>query len=687
MSKNELYTNRDISWLSFNYRVLQEAKDTNVPLLERIKFLAIFSSNLDEFFRVRVAQLRNLERLGKKTIKELDYEPKLILGEIIRNIKGQQDEFIHILNNSIIPELRINNIYILRRLDLNEEQKNFIENYFHDHLLAFVQPVLLVKNKVRPFLTNGSLYLSLWMKDKNPQIEGNQYAIIKLPSDHLPRFIQLPSSRADRHDLIMLDDIVRYSANRLFPGYDIKDAFSIKLTRDAELYIDDEFSGDLVHKMKSSLIKRNVGPASRFIYDKKMPDHLFNFLLETFEITKNEAIAEGRYHNNADFFSFPDFELKYLKYAPFEPIPIPDLESKDIFNNIAIKDYLIHTPYNAYEAVVNFFEQAASDPLVTHIKIIQYRVAKNSKIMNALIKAVKKGKKVSAFIEIKARFDEASNLYWGEQLEKAGVDVHYSFPGVKVHSKAALVRRLEEGRSTYYAYLSTGNFHEDTSKIYTDLGIFTANIAIIEDLTMVFSFLETVKVPQKQFKSLLVGQFNLREGLQKLILKEIQHAKNGQEASMILKMNSLEDKSMIDLLYKASQAGVRIKLIIRGICCLVPGIPNVSDRIEAISIVDKYLEHSRVFVFNNGGDPLIYLSSADWMTRNLSYRIETAFPVLDPTIKKTILDLIDIQLTDTVKARRIHFKKQNEYVKVKEIPIRSQDETYFFLKRKSRDLG
>ncbi len=687
MSKNELYTNRDISWLSFNYRVLQEAKDTNVPLLERIKFLAIFSSNLDEFFRVRVAQLRNLERLGKKTIKELDYEPKLILGEIIRNIKGQQDEFIHILNNSIIPELRINNIYILRRLDLNEEQKNFIENYFHDHLLAFVQPVLLVKNKVRPFLTNGSLYLSLWMKDKNPQIEGNQYAIIKLPSDHLPRFIQLPSSRADRHDLIMLDDIVRYSANRLFPGYDIKDAFSIKLTRDAELYIDDEFSGDLVHKMKSSLIKRNVGPASRFIYDKKMPDHLFNFLLETFEITKNEAIAEGRYHNNADFFAFPDFGLKHLKYATFEPIPIPDLESKEIFNNIALKDYLIHTPYNAYEAVVNFFEQAASDPLVTHIKIIQYRVAKNSKIMNALIKAVKKGKKVSAFIEIKARFDEASNLYWGEQLEKAGVDVHYSFPGVKVHSKAALVRRLEDGKSTYYAYLSTGNFHEDTSKIYTDLGIFTANIAIIEDLTMVFSFLETVKVPQKQFKSLLVGQFNLREGLEKLILKEIQHAKNGQEASMILKMNSLEDKSMIDLLYKASQAGVRIKLIIRGICCLVPGIPNVSDRIEAISIVDKYLEHSRVFVFNNGGDPLIYLSSADWMTRNLSYRIETAFPVLDPTIKKTILDLIDIQLTDTVKARRIHYKKQNEYAKVKEIPIRSQDETYFFLKRKARDSG
>ncbi|MBK8722008.1 MAG: polyphosphate kinase 1 [Saprospiraceae bacterium] len=680
MSKH--ITNRDISWLSFNYRVLQEAKDPSVPLMERIKFLAIFSSNLDEFFRVRVAHLRSLERLGKKTIRELDFEPKIVLAEIISIIKNQQSEFVNLLNNVIIPELKLNQIYILRRLDLNEEQKNFIENYFLNNLLPFVQPVLLIKNKIRPFLNNGSLYISLWMKDKNSQNTNNQYAIIKLPSDHLPRFIQLPPSKPGKKEIIMLDDIVRFSANKLFPGYDIRDAFSIKLSRDAELYIDDEFSGDLVNKLKNSLTKRNVGPASRFVYDKKMPDHLLNFLLETFEISKNEAIPEGRYHNNSDFFGFPSFGNSQLKYAPLEQLQLPDLESNNIFENIANKDYLIHPPYHSFDSVINFFEQAANDPTVTHIKIIQYRVAKQSRIMNALMRAAKNGKKVSAFIEIKARFDEESNLFWGEQLEKAGVEVHYSFPGVKVHSKLALVRRIENEKPKYYAYLSTGNFHEDTSKIYTDLGIFTSKTLLIDELIQVFSFLETVKVPQKEFKQLLVGQFNLRESLEKMIQKEIQFAKEGLPASMTLKMNSLEDISMINLLYKASQAGVKIKLIIRGICCLIPGIPEISANIEAISIVDKFLEHSRVFIFNNNGDTKVYLSSADWMTRNLSYRVETAFPVLDESIKKTILELIDIQLNDTVKARRIHYKKQNEYRKHKDIPIRTQVETYYYLKRK-----
>lgn len=683
---SKFLTNRDISWLSFNYRVLQEAKDIQVPLLERVKFLAIFSSNLDEFFRVRVAHLRSLERLGKKTIRELDFEPKVVLAEIISIIKTQQSEFVSLLNNEIIPELKQHQIYILRRLDLNEEQKIFIENYFLNNLLPFVQPVLLIKNKIRPFLNNGSLYISLWMKDKNSQNTNNQYAIIKLPSDHLPRFIQLPASKPERNEVIMLDDIVRFSANKLFPGYEIKDAFSIKLSRDAELYIDDEFSGDLVHKLKNSLIKRNVGPASRFVYDKKMPDHLLNFLLETFEIGKNEAIPEGRYHNNSDLFGFPSFGKNNLKYNPITPLQIPELEHSSIFEHIDNQDYLIHPPYHSFEAVINFFEQAAIDPDVTHIKIIQYRVAKQSRIMNALMKAAKNGKKVSAFIEIKARFDEESNLNWGEQLSKAGVDVHYSFPGVKVHSKLALVRRIVSEKPKYYAYLSTGNFHEDTSKIYTDLGIFTSKPALMDELIQVFSFLETVKVPQKEFKQLLVGQFNLREGLEKLIQKEIQFAKEGLPASMILKMNSLEDVSMIELLYKASQAGVKIKLIIRGICCLIPGIPNVSNNIEAISIVDKFLEHSRVFIFNNNGDNKVYLSSADWMTRNLSYRVETAFPILDENIKKTIIDLIDIQLNDTVKARRIHYKKQNEYRKNKDIPIRTQDETYYYLKRKQNEI-
>ena len=678
------YIHRDQSWLSFNYRVLQEAKDPSVPLLERVKFMAIYSSNLDEFFRVRIANLRNLVRVGKKTKRQLDYDPKQTLNEITQTINKQQEEYSEIFENKIIPQLRNHGINLIHKeSDLNEEQREFIENYFQDNMLPFVQPVLLVKKKIRPFLSNAALYLCVILHPKGESLKKIEYAIVKIPSDHLPRFIQLPST-FNRHDIIMLDDVVRHTASWLFPGYDIEGMFSVKLTRDAELYIDDEFSGDLIAKIRRSLTKRNVGPASRFVYDREMPDHLLDFLIETFELEEFDLLPEGRYHNNFDFFSFPDFGYHHLKNPPLTPLSYPPLEkARDIFAAIRERDHMIHVPYFSYESVVRLFEIAAEDHQVTHIKIVQYRVAKKSRIMDALMNAVKKGKQVSVFVEVKARFDEEANLEWGEKLEKAGVSVHYSFPGVKVHSKLGLITRLENGKTQLYAYMSTGNFHEGTAKVYSDFGVFTSDRRLTHEAARVFSFLETVKVPSQEFEHLLVGQFNLRSTLITLIDQEIENARKGLPASITLKMNSLQDIDMIKKLYFASNAGVKVQMIIRGICSLIPQLEGYSENIEAYSIVDRYLEHSRIFIFHNNGQQKIYLSSADWMVRNLSYRIETAFPVYDPRLREELLDFMDMQFKDNVKSRILDEDHTNLYRDTgSDIAMRAQSETYYYLKRK-----
>ena len=652
MQKEAPFIHRDISWLSFNYRVLQEAKDPSVPLFERIKFLAIYSSNLGEYFAVRVAQHINLLKINKKTKKKLDYDPKQVLREIRDVLNYQLEEFSDIFENQIVRELKKYDIRLLRRLQLNQEQEEFVEDYFKDNLMPFVQPVLMIKHKIRPFLSNAALYLMIEMRDKenDKKNDKKQNAIVKIPSDHLPRFITLPSSKAKRKDIIMLDDIIRHNVKYLFPGYEILDTYSIKLTRDAALYIDDEFSGNLLAKIKHSLTKRDVGPPSRLVIDREMPNKQLDFLMDNFGLEKYGVFPEGRYHNNFDFFQFPDFGLTQLKNISFPPLPYKLLEkTEDYFKSLRERDHLVHFPYQSYESVVRFFEEAANDPDVTHIKIIQYRVAKKSRIMSALAKAVKNGKQVSAFIEVKARFDEEANLKWGEFLEKAGVEVHYSFPGLKVHSKAALVRRTEKRGAKLYTYMSTGNFHEDTAKIYSDFGLFTADRRITNEIARVFSYLETVKRPNSNFKHLLVGQFNLRHSLLTLIDQEIENKSMDRPAKILLKMNSLQDPMMIKKLYEASQAGVSIKLIIRGICCLVPGVKGWSENIKVISIVDRFLEHARVFIFHNNGEEKIYLSSADWMTRNLSYRVETVFPIYDESIRKELVEIMNMQLSDNVR--------------------------------------
>lgn len=677
------YVHRDISWLDFNYRVLQEAKDTYNPLFERIKFLAIYSNNLDEFFRVRVANNRNLIRLEKKTKRQLGSDPTEVQDNIIDIVNRQQIEFSDIFFKEIIPELKQHSIRLVTHDQLTKEQHEYIDSYFQDYMLPFVQPMLLKRKKIKPFLNNAALYLAIHLKDKSRKKPQSEFAIVRIPSNELPRFITLPS-KDKYHTVIYLDDIVRAQIEYFFPGYHIIESHSLKLSRDAELYIDDEFSGDLIEKISASLSRRKVGPASRLVYDRDMPPHMLKYFVDLLEVSNMDLFKEGRYHNNFDLFSFPNFDLRHLHNKTLKPIAVKALEqAPSIFEAIKKQDHLIHMPYHSYRSVIQFFEQAAEDPLVTHIKVVQYRVAAESRIMNALIKAVKNGKHVSVFVEVKARFDEKSNLTWGKKLEENGIQVQYSFPGLKVHAKIALVRRREGRYLRNYCYLSTGNFHEKTVKIYSDIGLFTRHTKLCQDVVRVFKILESGKPQKIACDHLLVGQVTMRAKLEKLIRFEIAEALAGRKAEISLKMNSLQDVRMIKLLYEASKAGVKLRLIIRGICCLVPSLKPWSKNIKAISIVDRYLEHSRIYWFHHGGKELIYSGSADWMERNLSRRIETLFPILDDSIKNELIDFFDMQWNDNTKSRYIHPKKNNHYKSGSSVmQIQSQIEMYFYYKRK-----
>ena len=548
-------------------------------------------------------------------------------------------------------------------------------------MLPYVQPVLLNKQKIKPFLNNGALYLALNLEDI--KTKEKRLAIVKVPSDELKRFIELPNDNDQEHVIIMIDDVVRHCISWIFPGYDIIESYSIKLTRDAELYIDDEFSGDLLSKIKNSIKKRKIGPASRLVYDKSMPQDFLKALLKIFDLSDYDLLPEGRYHNNSDFFKFPSFGRKYLTETALTPIHIDYLEDpKRIFQALEQKDHLIHPPYHSYESVINFFEAAAIDPDVTHIKIVQYRVASESRIMDALIKAASLGKQVFAFIEVKARFDEEANLEWGERLEAAGVKVHYSIPGIKVHAKIATVIKQTDQKQKTYCYISTGNFHEKTANVYSDFGMFTADPRLTKDAIKLFNFLESKDRTGIQFDHLKVGQFNMTTDLIASIEKEIENAKKGKKAKIFLKMNSLQDPTIIDLLYRASQAGVKINMIIRGICSLVPKVDMFSENIEGFSIVDRFLEHARVFIFHNNGDPKYFMSSADFMYRNLYKRIEVVFPIYDEIIKNHIKNLMDLQLKDNVKSRSLNYNETNVYKREKDkLQIRSQMETYAYIKR------
>lgn len=684
--EKQRYFNRELSWLSFNYRVLQEAKEKSLPLYERIKFLAIYSSNLDEFFRVRVASLRALLNLNSKSSRKLDFEPSVLLRKIKSTVNKQQEEFGKIFNNDILAELIKEKIFLVDYKNINEVQKEYLEEYFDENIAPLIQPVLLDSNNINTFLKNKSIYLAVRLirkksvkSEKKDIVKRYKYALVEIPSEKTERFVTLPESDGNNF-VIFVDDIIKLNIEKLFPGYIVESYYSIKLTRDAELYIDDEFSGNLLQKIKKGLSKRKTGAPSRFLYDNQMPKDFLKTLRKSFNLKKDDLMPGGEYHNLNDLFEFPDFGKHHLRFEPFSPLPNRFIDNHtSFFEAIGNRDILLCFPYQSYSYVINFLKEAVNDKSVKSIKITLYRVAKNSEIVKQLIDAAKNGKKVTAFVEVKARFDEELNFVSAEQLEKAGVKVYYSFPNLKVHSKLCLVERIEENKTVYYSYISTGNFNESTAKIYSDFSLLTKNQMIGSDIEKVFKVLSR-KSEGESFDHLLVAPFNLRSRINQLIDNEITNAKNGLYSSITLKLNSLEDWKMIDKLYEASEAGVKINLIIRGICCLIPNTPVHNKNIKAISIVDRFLEHSRVYIFHNNGDKKYFISSADFMRRNLNRRIEVALPVYDESIKNILQSIIDIHFKDNVKARILNYNQNNKFVNSTKEPVRSQSLIYEYLK-------
>lgn len=675
--------NREISWLYFNDRVLQEAADKSVPLIERIRFLAIFSSNLDEFYRVRVATLNRLATLIDKVKEEFGYNPKKILNQI-KNIVVKQEKKFNALYEEIIKELADNKIFILNELQLNVSRGQFVKKYFRERILSTIVPIIIDEQKPFPELRDRVIYFLVKLTKKGTKKEKVKYALIEIP-ESLDRFLVLPETNNLKF-IILLDDIIRYCLDEIFFvfDYDAIEAYSIQVTRDAELDLDKNVSERFIEALSKSLQKRKKGKPMRLLYDTSMSLDMLNIVVVKLGLHSESLIPGNRYHNFKDFIDFPNVGEEYLEYKKINPLPVKDLSIyKGMFELIKQRDYLVNLPYQSFDYIIHFLREAAIDPRVISIHITLYRLAENSRIINALINAARNGKKVSCLVELKARFDEQANIFWTNRLEEEGIKVNYGITGYKVHTKICMVTRLEKGKITHYANLSTGNYNEKTAKIYCDHSLFTSDPRITLELNKLFENIDK-KTISKGYQNLIVSPLETRKKLFGFIDREIKAAKSGKKAYLILKMNSLADEQTIVKLYEASRAGVIIKLIIRGMCCLVPGREGFSENIEVISIVDKFLEHARVWIFANEGNEEVYLLSADLMTRNLDHRVEVGFPVFDPELKEEIRDMIDIQLMDNTKAREINALNNNKYRKTKiKIPYRTQIDTYNYLKHKN----
>jgi len=683
MAKKKLpFLNRELSWLYFNERVLQEAADETVPLIERIKFLSIFSSNLEEFYRVRVATLSRLVNLNDKAKELLGFNPKKVLNEIKNIVVKQERKFETLFQAVLISGLAQNKIFILNDTQLNVARGEFVKNHFRDKILSNLVPIMIDLEQPFPELKDRYLYFFVRLI-KNGAKKSERYALVELPN-FLPRFLVLPETNNLKF-IILVEDIIKYCLNDIFYvfNYDEIEAFSIQLTRDAELDIDKNVSDKFIEELKTSLDKRKRGKPMRLLYDTAMPFEMLSVLVTKLKIEAEGLIPGNRYHRFGDFIAFPNVGDKDLEYPPTIPLKVSGLHrTESIFNKLAKKDFLVNLPYQSYDYIILFLREAAIDPKVTEINITLYRLAENSKVVNALINAVKNGKKVNCVVELKARFDEQANIFWTNRLMEEGVNVIYGLTDYKVHSKICLVKRMEKGRAVYFANLATGNFNEKTARIYCDHSIFTAKKEITADLRKLFTALNKRTVA-KGFKHLIVSPLESRKKIYALIDREIKLAKAGKPAYMILKVNSLADEGIVQKLYDASNAGVQVKLIVRGICCLVPGIAGFSENITVISIIDKFLEHARVFIFGNSGNEEMFLSSADLMTRNFEHRVEVGFPVLDKEVQQEIRDIIDFQLQDNVKARDITRLNNNKYHKNRStIKIRAQVQTYNYLKNK-----
>lgn len=679
------YIPREISWLSFNERVLQEAQDKTVPLIERIKFLGIFSNNLDEFFRVRVATLKRMVELKKKGKKIMGESPGKILKQIHKIGIKQQVKFEETYK-AIIKELATHSIFILNEKQLDNEQSLFIRKYFEDTVLPTLVPIMIDTSPHFPHLKDKSIYLAVKLSKKEKGLKGIKYSLIQIPTEVLSRFVVLPKKDEKRY-IILLDDVIRFCLKDVFSSFDIDkaEAYTIKITRDTELDLDNDLSKSISEKIEKSLKQRKKGRPVRLVYDSEIPHDLLNFITKKIKMKKRENLLPGgRYHNFKDFIHFPQVGIRELQYSPVKPLPHPDLKkAKSIFNVIRKKDILLSYPYQSFNHIIDLLREASIDPKVTSIKITLYRVAKNSNIVSALTNAIKNGKLVTVVVELQARFDEEANIYWANQLKDEGANVIYGVHGLKVHSKLFLITRKEDDQSVYYAHVGTGNFNEDTAKLYCDHSLITSDERITEEVAKVFTFFSN-NFKTGNYKHLVAAPFFMRKKFTKLITHEINNAEEGKEAYIILKLNSLGDKDVIKKLYQASAAGVKIKLITRSTCSLIPGVKNLSENIEAISIVGRLLEHARIFVFCNGGNEKIYLSSADWMFRNFEQRCETAVPVYDKKIRKELKTILNFQLSDNVKARIIDQTQSNKYKfrSENEKKIRSHEEIYNYFKNK-----
>jgi polyphosphate kinase len=669
---------KELSWLSFNARVLQEAADPTVPALQRLRYLGIFSNNLDEFFRVRVADVRRLATFAKSAEQE---RYKKLLEQIQRRVMELQRRFDRVYLELMV-ELRRHGIYLINEQQLEPHQAQFAEAYFQRVVQPELEPVLLDDEHPLPELNDASIYLAI----KLQSAQQTRYALLEIPSDRLGRFVEIPPRKGQKGTVfLVLENIIRHSLPKVFRHVipiDSAGAYTIKLTRDAELELDEGITQSLIDKVSSSLKRRRKADPVRFVYDAEMPEDLLQYLQRRFNLGRYDSVIPGaRYHNSKDFMSFPRIGAATLEYKPLPEVPVPEFQCEtNIFECLRQQDVLLHYPYQSFNYIAHLLQTAAIDPAVKQIHISLYRVAKQSHIVDALLNAVRNHKKVTAVVELQARFDEEANISWARRLTDGGVNVIFGIPGLKVHCKLILIGRQEGNRLRYYTHVGTGNFNEKTASVYTDFSLLTYNQEIGQDVANVFDFIQFT-YHRPRFRHLLVSPHSNRSNLVALINDEIDAAEAGDRAAITLKCNNLVDERLIEKLYEASQAGVQIRLIVRGMCGLIPGVKGLSENIEAISIVDRFLEHGRVFIFHNRGNPLYFISSADLMTRNLDYRVEVTCPVYDPRLQQRLHDIIEIQWHDNVKARVIDATQSNGLRERPGPRIRSQEAIHRYLMR------
>ncbi|MBL0232772.1 MAG: polyphosphate kinase 1 [Chitinophagaceae bacterium] len=679
---------RDISWLAFNARVLQEAADPTVPLRERIRFLGIFSNNMDEFFRVRVATLRRMLQFGNKANMHLENDPQQIIDEIQMTVLNQQGEFNRIWEE-VRKELTAQQIFLRTENELNAEQKEFVREYFEEEVSSDVIPLMIENIPQFPALRDKSIYLAVVMWKKDSALK-RKYALIEVPSKTLGRFKILPSPRPDEHHLILLEDVIRFNLPEIFSyfGYDQYQSHVFKVTRDAEIDIDEDISTSIIQKLEKGLKNRKKGQPVRFVYDREMDPGLLEYLVRRLNLSKRDnLIPGGRIHNFRHFMDFPEEVFKEKRHRK-KPFDHPLLTEKRVSDVIMEKDILLHFPYHSFLPLIDLLREAAFDPDVTTIKITCYRLAQQSKIVNALINAVRNGKEVVVMVELRARFEEEANLEWKTRLEEEGAKVLIGIPNMKVHAKICMIRkRTSDNNIISYGFVSTGNLNERTARIYADHCLLTSNQKVMADVSRMFSLLEQPRSNMnalRDCKTIIPSPYLVKKEMLKLIDEEIKQARKKKPAAITLKMNSLSDEEMIDKLYQAARAGVQLKLIIRGIFCMYSENKKYEKPIRAISIVDEYLEHARVWVFHNKGKEKVYLSSADWMLRNLEHRVEATVPIFNEELKQELKDILNIQLQDNVKARWLDNDLNNEYVRTTRKKIRSQVETYNYLYKKAQ---